>query len=243
MPKKEEVLLERFYDDANKYEICIDEAGRGCLFGRVYVACVVLPKEPALFDGTNIKDSKKFTSKKKLNDVANYIKENALFWCIEYIDEKEIDKINILKAAIKGMHNCIKKTLDDISEHINEPIINMNDFTAIIDGNYFTPYMTFDSNKQELVELKSVTVEKGDGKYMGIAAASILAKNARDTYVEEMCEKYPLLDEFYALKKNVGYATANHREGIIKHGISEWHRKTFGICKDAKLNIIDNKAS
>lgn len=63
MPKKEEVLLERFYDDANKYEICIDEAGRGCLFGRVYVACVVLPKEPALFDGTNIKDSKKFTSK------------------------------------------------------------------------------------------------------------------------------------------------------------------------------------
>jgi len=78
---------------------------------------------------------------------------------------------------------------------------------------------------------------------MGIAAASILAKNARDTYVEEMCEKYPLLDEFYALKKNVGYATATHREGITLHGISEWHRRTFGICKEAKLNIIDNKAS
>ena len=243
MPKKVPILLDRFYDDENKYEICIDEAGRGCVFGRVYVACVVLPKEPALFDGTNIKDSKKFTSKKKLNDVAEYIKENAAFWCIEYIDEKEIDKINILKASIKGMHNCIKRTLEECSVHIDEPSINIKDFTAIVDGNYFIPYMTFDANTQNLVQLKSTTVEKGDSKYMGIAAASILAKDARDTYVEDMCEKYPLLDEFYALKKNVGYATTSHREGITLYGISEWHRKTFGICKEAKLNIIDNKVS
>jgi ribonuclease HII len=236
MPKKEAVPLERFYDDANKYEICLDEAGRGCLFGRVYIACVVLPKEPTMFDGTDIKDSKKFSSKKKLNEVAEYIKQNSLYWSIEYVDEKEIDKINILKSAMKGMHNCIKNSLSHLSIRENA---RTDDFTAVVDGNYFTPYMLFDEDKQALVQLKSTTIEKGDAKYMGIAAASILAKSARDGYVEELCDKYPILDEYYGLKKNVGYATKLHREGIIDHGITQWHRKTFGqLCREAPLHMV-----
>ena len=103
MPKKEVVLLDRFYDPENKYEICIDEAGRGCLFGRVYIASVVLPKESSLFDGTNIKDSKKFTSKKKIQEVATTIKDNALYYHITHMDSKEIDDVNILQAVMKGM--------------------------------------------------------------------------------------------------------------------------------------------
>lgn len=230
--KKEPILLERFYDETNKYELSIDEAGRGCLFGRVYVACVVLPKEPALFDGTNIKDSKKFSSKKKLNDTADYIKENALAWCIEYIDADVIDNINILKAVMQGMHNCIRKTMSEIKTK-NEQATS-NDFTAVIDGNYFTPYMEYNEETQSINELKSTTVEKGDAKFMGIAAASILAKSGRDAYVETLCDKYPQLDEYYGFRKNVGYGTKQHREGIQTHGITQWHRKTFGeLCRNA----------
>ena len=227
-------MLERFYDVENKYEICIDEAGRGCLFGRVYVACVVLPKESQSFDGTNIKDSKKFTSKKKLQNTADYIKQNALAWHIEFIDADIIDKINILKAVMQGMHNCIKNTVIKLNIH-------EDDCTAIIDGNYFTPYMVYNNEKQALVPLKSITVEKGDAKFMGIAAASILAKTARDEYVDEMCDKVPLLDEYYGFRKNVGYATKQHREGIQKHGITKWHRKTYGeTCRNATVFDIEN---
>ena len=227
-------MLERFYDIENKYEICIDEAGRGCLFGRVYVACVVLPKESELFDGTNIKDSKKFSSKKKLQNTAEYIKENALVWHIEFIEPDVIDKINILKSVMQGMHNCIKNTINKLNA-------STDDCTAVVDGNYFTPYMVFDNNKNALTPLKSVTIEQGDAKYMGIAAASILAKTARDEYVNSMCDKIPLLDEYYGFRKNVGYGTKQHREGIIKHGITKWHRKTYGeTCRNAKVNDIEN---
>ncbi len=227
-------MLERFYDVENKYEICIDEAGRGCLFGRVYVACVILPKESESFDGTNIKDSKKFTSKKKLQNTADYVKQNALAWHIEFVEADVIDKINILKAVMHGMHNCIKNMIIKLN-------ISEDDCTAVIDGNYFTPYMVFDDDKQALVPMKSVTVEQGDAKYMGIAAASILAKTARDAYVNEMCDKVPLLDEYYGFRKNVGYATKQHREGIQKYGITKWHRKTYGeTCRNATVFDIGN---
>lgn len=227
-------MLERFYDVENKYEICIDEAGRGCLFGRVYVACVILPKESESFDGTNIKDSKKFSSKKKLQNTADYIKENALAWHIEFVDADVIDKINILKAVMQGMHNCIKNVILKLN-------ISEDDCTAVIDGNYFTPYMVFNNERQALVPMKSVTVEQGDAKFMGIAAASILAKTARDSYVNEMCDKVPLLDDYYGFRKNVGYATKQHREGIMKYGITRWHRKTYGeTCRNAKVFDIEN---
>lgn len=229
-------MCERFYDESNKYELCIDEAGRGCLFGRVYIGCVVLPKHPASFDGTNIKDSKKFSSKKKLNEVSEYIKEKAFAWHVEFIDAEEIDKINILQSVMKGMHKCIKNVIKKTKELDNTACFS--DFTAVIDGNYFNPYTEFDSDKDVINTLKHVTVKQGDAKYMGIASASILAKTSRDAYILEMCDKYPKLDEYYSFKSNVGYGTKKHIEGIHTYGITKWHRKTFGdICRNA--NIIE----
>ena len=204
------------------------------MLGRVYSAAVVLPNNDTTFRYDLMKDSKKFTSKKKLQNTADYIKQNALAWHIEFIDADIIDKINILKAVMQGMHNCIKNTVIKLNIH-------EDDCTAIIDGNYFTPYMVYNNEKQALVPLKSITVEKGDAKFMGIAAASILAKTARDEYVDEMCDKVPLLDEYYGFRKNVGYATKQHREGIQKHGITKWHRKTYGeTCRNATVFDIEN---
>jgi len=237
------VMLERFYDSTEKeiYELSIDEAGRGCLFGRVYVACVVLPKDPSLFSGKDIKDSKKFSSKKKLNEVAEYIKTNALAWHVSYVDEKTIDDINILQSVMKGMHECIRETMNKICKKTScSPSIN--NFMAVIDGNCFTPYIMFDKITESLQQMKHVTIEQGDAKYMAIAAASILAKTTRDAYVIEMCEKYPELSRRYGLDKNMGYGTKTHLTGIQEHGISQWHRKTFGnTCKMAVLNEISEE--
>lgn len=227
------VPLTRFYNEANAYELSIDEAGRGCLFGRVYVACVVLPKDPELFDGKNIKDSKKFSSKKKLNEVAEYIKEHALSWHVEYVEADVVDEINILQADMRGMHECIKHTITALGH------VSVRDCMAIVDGNYFTPYRIFDKESETIIELPHVTIEQGDGKYMAIAAASILAKTARDNYVLDMCQKYPELITRYGLDKNMGYATKTHLDGIREHGITQWHRKTFGkACKEATVNEI-----
>jgi len=229
-------LLERFYDaTSNKYELCIDEVGRGCLFGRAYIACVVLPKDPTVFDGKDIKDSKKFSSKKKLHAVAEYIKEKALCWHISYIEANVIDEINILHAVMRGMHDCITNVLDKLNGGGNA----LTDSMAIVDGNYFTPYRRFDESSQSIYELPHTTIEQGDGKYMGIAAASILAKTARDTYVAELCEQYPVLSERYGLHTNMGYGTKTHLDGIRDHGITQWHRRTFGeLCKASALNSI-----
>jgi ribonuclease HII len=213
--------LEMVYDLNNDYELCLDEVGRGCLFGDVYIACVVLPKDTD-FDKTNIKDSKKFTSKKKLKTVANYIKEHALCWHIESISSEKIDEINILQSVMLGMHNCIDEILKKID---NEKKIEI-----IVDGNYFNKYKN----------MHHVCVEKGDGKYVGIAAASILAKDGRDEYISNLCKKYECLNEYYNLEKNVGYATKDHLNGIKENGITQWHRRTFGICKnyDKIKNIL-----
>ena len=238
MPRKEPILLKRFYnDESNLYEFAMDEAGRGCLFGRVYIACVVLPKDPTLFsgvDGTNIKDSKKFSSKKKLAEVAEYVKRNALAWHVSWIEADEIDKINILESTMIGMHDCI----DNVFKKIQD-IPSMGQCMAIVDGNYFKPYSRFDQITSTIVGLPHVTIEKGDGTYMGIAAASILAKNARDEWVLEMCQQYPILVERYGLDTNMGYGTKRHLDGIREYGISQWHRRTFGdLCKGSTVNLI-----
>ena len=234
--KNTKPLLERFYNtidqlsDANiQREICIDEAGRGCLFGRVFIACVVLPKDPELFSGKDIKDSKKFSSKKKILQVAEYIKQHALAYSIQSIDETVIDDINILQAVMRGMHDCIRAVLVGQG-------FSVGDCMAVVDGNYFVPFRQFDDKTQTIVEMSSVTVEQGDAKYMGIAAASILAKTARDEYVLNMCITHPDLDTKYGLSRNMGYGTKLHLDGIKEHGISEWHRKTFGICRNYQNN-------
>ena len=237
-------LLERFYDSkSDVIELSIDEAGRGCLFGRVYMACVVLPKDPNAFNGKDIKDSKKFSSKKKINQVAEYIKTHARAWHVEYVDETVIDKINILQAVMQGMHVCIRETILKIYRETGEKL-PLSDFIAVIDGNYFKPFVSYDMDKKEIVELNSVTVEQGDAKYMAIAAASILAKTARDAYIAEMCDKFPVLDEYYGLRSNQGYGTKKHLEGIRKYGITKWHRRTYGCCNDAAVfQIADEEAA
>ena len=230
-------LLTRFYNDDTQFELSIDEAGRGCLFGRVYIACVVLPKEPELFDGKDIKDSKKFSSKKKLNEVAEYIKTNALAWHVAYIDSDVIDEINILKAVMQGMHECIRNIIEKLK--IINDLVSIDKCMAIIDGNYFTPYRAFDTGDETIHEMPHVTIEQGDAKYMGIAAASILAKTARDNYVLDLCKEYPVLIERYGLDSNMGYGTKKHLEGIREHGITQWHRRTFGeACKNSIKNDI-----
>ncbi len=231
-------LLERFYNDPpHLLELSIDEAGRGCLFGRVYIACVVLPKDPAVFSGKDIKDSKKFSSKKKLNESADYIKENALAWHVAYVEADIVDNINILKSVMLGMHECIQETIRKINI-LQNTTIPISDFMAGIDGNYFTPYTVYDENIEMIQQLSHVTVEKGDGKYMAIAAASILAKTSRDNYILDLCAKYPLLNERYGLESNMGYGTKKHLEGIRTYGISQWHRKSFGLCKQAEVSVV-----
>jgi ribonuclease HII len=232
-------ILDRFYNTPHSlHELSIDEAGRGCLFGRVYIACVVLPKDPSAFSGKDVKDSKKFSSKKKLNEVAAYIKEHALAWHVAYIEADVVDNINILKSVMLGMHECIKETIVKMN-HIHQSDFALSDFMAVIDGNYFKPYIAFDETTQSLQQLSHVTVEQGDGKYMAIAAASILAKTSRDNYVLELCEKYPILSERYGLDANMGYGTKKHMDGIREYGITQWHRKSFAPCKVANITQIE----
>ena len=237
-------LLELFYDNTNKFELCLDEVGRGCLFGRAYIACVVLPRD-GTFIGTDIKDSKKFSSKKKIKEVSEYIKQNALLWHIEYVESELIDNINILQAVMRGMHECIRNVMLKLKEKslYGKDIVLETDYQrellALVDGNYFNPYRWFDDRTESICEMPAVTVEQGDAKYMGIAAASILAKVARDEYINEMCLAHPDLIERYALNTNVGYGTKKHLEGIQSHGITKWHRRTFGnACKNAEINDV-----
>jgi ribonuclease HII len=225
--------LDRFYDESVPYEIAIDECGRGPLFGRVYVGCVVLPKDPVAFDGKDIKDSKKFSSKKKLKAVAEYIKSHALAWHVSWVDEKVIDEINILQANMRAMHEGIDKILEKF------PSASLGNCLAVVDGNYFTPFRRFEDASQTIVEMPSITIEQGDAKHMGIAAASILAKAARDDYILELCEKHPELVTRYKLDTNMGYGTKAHLDGIRAHGISQWHRRTFGeLCKKSEVNVV-----
>ena len=205
------------------YEIGVDEAGRGPLFGRVYAAAVILPNEND-FDHSQMKDSKKFHSEKKIQKVAEYIKENALYYNVQYMDEKEIDNYNILRASQMAMGRAIKNILQKINqEKIHETI-------ALIDGNQKF-MINYEDSSGSNINLKTIFVEQGDNTYSNIAAASILAKVERDKYIAELCEENPYLVEKYGIQKNKGYGTKQHLQGIKDNGISPWHRKTFGICK------------
>ena len=220
---KPEPLLKFHLPDLNIFEIGIDEVGRGPLFGRVYTAAVVLPKDDG-FDHFKMKDSKKFHSKQKIQEVSEYIKENAIAWSISYEDEKTIDEINILQATQKSMHNCIT----GIINKINKAPENIQ---LLVDGNYFNSYSTYNSKKKKIDVLNHVCIEGGDNKYSSIAAASILAKVARDSYIEELCKEHHELIENYSIDSNKGYGAKKHLDGIKEHGITQWHRKSFGICK------------
>jgi ribonuclease HII len=203
-----------------------DEVGRGPLFGRVYTAAVILPKDHS-FDHSKMKDSKQFHSKKKMNDVAEYIKSNALSWSIHYEDEKTIDQINILQATQKSMHACIKEILQNSKNEYNKTNTRL-----LVDGNYFNSFTSFNKKNKIIESYDHICVEGGDNKFSVIAAASILAKVARDQYIEELCEKYPTLVEYYSIDTNKGYGAKKHLDGIKKYGITEWHRKSFAPCRN-----------
>lgn len=220
--------LETCYDlNSSSYEIGVDEAGRGPMFGRLYVGAVVLPKGAETFEHTWMKDSKKFTSKKKIREVAECIKTKSLAWSVQYIEADIIDEINIRQAVFRGMHAAIKETIETMTLAHYES----GDPLLLIDGNDFKSYTIFSNETGEIREIPSITIEGGDNKYTAIAAASILAKVARDDYIAEMCAQYPELVARYSIDKNMGYGTPPHMAGIRQHGITQWHRRSYGLCK------------
>ncbi|MFA8435727.1 MAG: ribonuclease HII [Marinifilaceae bacterium] len=183
--------------DENKIEAGCDEAGRGCLAGPVFAAAVILPKD---FTHPLLNDSKKLSEKQRylLREV---IEKEAVSWAVGVVEPEEIDKINILNASFLAMHRAIDQ-LNTQPEHL------------IIDGNRFNPYK----------DLPHQTIVKGDGKYLSIAAASILAKTYRDDFMLKIHEEYPM----YEWDSNKGYPTKKHKLAIREHGICDHHRKTFG---------------
>ncbi len=221
--------LQKFYkEDANIFEIGVDEAGRGPLFGRVYTAAVVLPKDDS-FDHSRVKDSKKFHSKKKIEEVADYIKQNAIAWYVSFEDEKVIDDINILQATQQSMHTSIFETRKQIISKIKDTEYKIE---LLIDGNYFNPITILNKKTSKIETIPYTMIEGGDNKYTAIAAASILAKVERDKYIDELCEQNPTLSEYYGIDSNKGYGAKRHLDGIKEHGITIWHRRSFGICKN-----------
>lgn len=202
-------MLKTFYQKG-KIEVGIDEAGRGPLFGRVYIAAAILPPDDS-FDHSLMRDSKKLNEKKRL-EAYDYIINNAIDWTSFWVDENDIDKINIFQATHLGMH----KVLDNLVVHPEN---------ILVDGDKFYPYQ---KNGQFIPH---VCIPGGDDKYSAIAAASIIAKVERDQYIKDLCLKYPDLDNYYDIGKNKGYGTKYHLNGIRTYGITQWHRKTFGICR------------
>jgi len=242
-------VLNKYYEDNDAVEIGVDEVGRGPLFGRVYAAAVILPKDDS-FNHSKMKDSKKFHSAKKIQEASDYIKENAIAWAIQYEDEKTIDTINILQASQSAMHKSI-------AEVFKQTQLKPKSTKLLIDGNYFKPFRVGNNPRSAKSEIliknwsKSfekmedasaeeeyidyVCIEGGDNKYSAIAAASILAKVERDRYIEDLCTKYPDLIEKYGIDSNKGYGSKTHIAGIKEYGITMWHRQSFGICKNYKI--------
>ncbi len=182
----------------NLIEAGCDEAGRGCLAGPVTAAAVILPKN---FKHPVLNDSKKLTAKQR-DFLKEEIMNSAIAWHVAFVDNNEIDKMNILKASIKAMHLAI------------EGLSRKPQF-LLIDGNKFFPYK----------EIKHKTIVKGDSLYFSIAAASVLAKTFRDEFMEKIHNEYP----DYGWNKNKGYATSFHRDAIMKYGITPYHRKSFAL--------------
>ncbi len=184
-----------------------DEAGRGCLSGPVVAAAVILSED---FSHPFLNDSKQLTENQR-NELRPYIEENSLAWAVAFVDEKTIDKINILQSSILAMHKSIEK-LEVSPEFI------------IVDGNKFKPFKN----------IPHKTIVKGDAKYMSIAAASVLAKTYRDEFMAKLDKEFPN----YNWKQNKGYPTKQHREAIKTYGITQYHRKSFRLLPEQlKLDL------
>ena len=198
-------MLKRHYYD-NLVEAGCDEAGRGCLAGSVYAAAVILPPD---YENDLLNDSKKLTAKKRYA-LREVIQRDALAWAVGIVTPEEIDKINILNASFLAMH----RALDQLS---------LRPEAVIVDGNRFKPYQ----------DLPFTTIVKGDGKYLSIAAASVLAKTYRDDYMLSLAKEYPQYD----WQSNMGYPTKKHRQAIRDHGITPYHRKSYNLLGDGQLSF------
>ena len=183
-----------------------DEAGRGCLAGSVFAAAVILPPD---YHNERLNDSKQLTEKRRYQ-LREEILRDALAWGVGIVTPEEIDHINILNASILAMHRALDQ-------------LTLRPEAIIIDGNRFKPYGN----------LPYATIVKGDGKYLSIAAASILAKSFRDDYMNDLAQEYPLYDWL----SNKGYPTRKHREAIRLHGVTPYHRKSFNLLGDGQLML------
>ncbi len=191
-------MLLSIFNENGLIEAGCDEAGRGCLAGPVYAAAVILPPG---YENAALNDSKQLSARRRYM-LRTEIERDATAWAVGVVTAEEIDRINILRASILAMH----RALDALS---------IRPEYVIVDGNRFLPYG----------DVPATTIVKGDGKYLSIAAASILAKTYRDDFMTELHAQYP----FYGWDHNAGYPTREHRAGISAHGVSPYHRRTFNL--------------
>ena len=198
------MLKSHFYEE--KIEAGCDEAGRGCLAGSVYAAAVILPPD---YQNELLNDSKQLTERRRY-ELRDIIQHDAVAWAVGIVTPEEIDRINILNASILAMH----RALDQLS---------IRPEAIIVDGNRFKPYQ----------KLPHTTIVKGDGKYLSIAAASVLAKTYRDDYMNELAKEFPQYDWL----SNKGYPTKKHRDAIREYGITKYHRKSYNLLGDTQLSF------
>jgi ribonuclease HII len=198
------MLASHYYE--GKIEAGCDEAGRGCLAGSVYAAAVILPDD---YQNELLNDSKQLTEKRRY-ELREIIERDAIAWAVGIVTPEEINKINILNASILAMHRALDQ-------------LKVRPEAIIVDGNRFKPYQ----------KLPHTTIVKGDGKYLSIAAASILAKTYRDDYMNRLAEEYPQYDWL----SNKGYPTKKHREAIKQFGITPYHRKSYNLLGDGQLSL------
>lgn len=198
------MLLDHYYE--GKVEAGCDEAGRGCLAGSVYAAAVILPVG---YQNELLNDSKQLTEKRRY-ELREIIQRDAVAWAVGIVTPEEIDKINILNASILAMHRALDQ-------------LQVRPEAVIVDGNRFKKYQ----------DLPHTTIVKGDGKYLSIAAASILAKTYRDDYMNQLAEEYPQYD----WRSNKGYPTKKHREAIRQYGTTPYHRMSYNLLGDGQLSL------
>ena len=198
------MLASHYYE--GKIEAGCDEAGRGCLAGSVYAAAVILPPD---YQNELLNDSKQLTEKKRYQ-LRDIIEQDAVAWAVGIVTPQEIDRINILNASILAMHRALDQ-------------LKVRPEAIIVDGNRFKPYQ----------QIPATTIVKGDGKYLSIAAASILAKTYCDDYMNQLALEYPQYDWL----SNKGYPTKKHRDAIRQNGITPYHRRSYNLLGDGQLSF------
>lgn len=208
------MLASHYYEGL--IEAGCDEAGRGCLAGSVYAAAVILPDG---YQNDLLNDSKQLTEKRRY-ELREIIERDAVAWAVGIVTPEEIDKINILNASILAMHRALDQ-------------LKVRPQAIIVDGNRFKPYREPITLTPEPITIPHTTIVKGDGKYLSIAAASILAKTYRDDYMNQLAEEYPQYD----WRSNKGYPTKKHREAIRQHGTTPYHRMSYNLLGDGQLSL------